>query len=360
MFIMIKPLLTKRLNFYCPIVFFLCLSITSPKIYAATECFFSNYGGSASINSTASPGIITPLSPGAEGWITAELKTNVSLSTTCNAGPDGQKLQGKSTNSPTASLSYDGTTDDYNIALYSTTVRGIYYAVKIVNNSHPPMGYLPNTTGYRRLYNIDDNNDKAWLKGVSHTLYIALYQKSDYVPGTSTTISPQTTGNVGQFLYGEDSGDRVNINVNANAFNIQMVVPNCTAALGSKNASGNTVNLGDVTVAALHNNATNAIPFTINLTNCINTNSAKFKLTATRYDSNTGYLKNNGTDMGVGVKITNDSNQQLKADGSNTLSSAVSGISSATINLNAQLLKLSDSIQTGNFSAQGVFQIDYN
>lgn len=339
-------------------IIMLCVLCCPPAAWSATECFF-DMGSSLTLRGiTSYP--VTPLQPGKAGWITGDYKATEKAYTNCNAGNDGQNLNGwsDSTNAPTASISYAGATDTYDIGLFATNIPGIFYAVEIKSDSSPPLGYLPSTTSKRRLYYISDGNDKAYLKKKYHSLYVSLYQTADYIPNGDSTVHPKTVNKIGQFLYGEDTGDKLSIYANTSSFTIPIVLPSCTASLGTQNASGNTVKLGDHSITQLQKNTTSPIPFTINLTNCVNTYKAIIKLSANSYDKNTGYLKNIGSDMGVGLKITNNSNQQLKAGGS-SLSWSVSG-SSTSLSLNAQLLKLSDTIKTGEFSAQGTFQIDYN
>lgn len=326
--------------------------------YAAKECFFTNH--TTYSMQTATIGTLNPLPTGQSGWLTTRQRfTGVSAHTKCNVGPDGYRLNGWADISPATYLHITISNANYNAGLFETNIPGIYYAIEIAaNGGSNSSGYIPSSKNLTELYY---NSSSGYLDGRDHYFYVSLYQSSGYVPNGVTQITPKTTGTIGHFVYGDnsDGNDNIGVAVTSSSFTASLRLPTCSAALGSENASGNTVNLGDYTTSELKKALTSAIPFAVNLTNCVNTYHAKFKLTSNNYDSTTGYLKNNGTNMGVGVKITDTNNQQLKADGSNTLSSSVNGTSSATIHLNAQLLKLSDTIQTGKFSAQGVLQIDY-
>ncbi len=326
--------------------------------YAAQECFFTiprTY-----TMQTATIGTLNPLPAGQSGWLTTRQRfTGVSAATTCNLGPDGFSLNGWADISPATSISFSNATTSYNAGLFETNVPGIYYAIEIAaNGGTDSSGYIPASTNLTKLYK---NSETSPLDGRAHYFYVALYQSSAYRPNGVTKITPKTTGTIGHFVYGDnsDGDDNIGVAVSSSSFTADLRLPTCKASLGSENASGNTVNLGDYTTSDLQKGTTSIIPFAVNLANCVNTVQANFKLTANNYDSSTGYLKNSGTSMGVGVKITDTNNKQLKADGSNTLSSSVNGNNSATIHLNAQLLKLSDNIQTGKFSAPGILQIDY-
>ena len=328
--------------------------------YAALdqECFFTiplTY-----TMQTATIGTLNPLPAGQSGWLTTRQRfTSVSAKTSCNLGPDGSSLHGWADISPASSISINNDNTSYNAGLFETNIPGIYYAIEIAaNGGTNSAGYIPANTKLTQLYY---NSGKSSLDGRGHYFYVALYQSSAYRPNGVTQIKPKTTGTIGHFVYGDnsDGDDNIGVAVTSSSFTADLRLPTCKASLGSENASGNTVNLGDYSTSDLKKGTTSPIPFAVNLVNCVNTYQAKFKLTSNNYDSSTGFPTNNGTSMGVGVKITDTNNQQLKADGSNTLSSAVNGNNIATIHLNAQLLKLSDNIQTGKFSAPGILQIDY-
>lgn len=330
---------------------------------AAVECFF-NSAGTATISSVINQGTVTLKQGG--GWLTSELDTGISRSTSCNAGQGGQDLYSwRSSIASASSLSVTGTVNgsgsapEYRAALFATNVPGIYYTVEIMKNGQTkPSGYIADTTNASKVAVIDDDVDKQTLDGATHHFYIRLYQDPSYVSNSSSVsnIRPSTTGEVGYFRYGTQDGPA---KIVVNDFSIPIQIPGCNAALSSQNASGSTVNMGTTTPEEIKSDATQPVPFSISLTGCANATQAVVKLTSEHYDSSTGYLKNTGTDMGVGVKITGeDAITPLKPGGSST-SWSVSG-SSATLAMNAQLMKLSDTPSTGKFSAQGTFEITYN
>lgn len=329
----------------------------SPWSHAATECLFSP-AGTVTISSVSNSGYVTL--PSSEGWLPYEYDSGQSKNTTCNTGPDGQGLYGWSSATPSKSVTVSG---GYSAALYETNVPGIYYAVKIKSAATPPNGYISSSTSAgQAIYSISDDNDKAYLNGNKHIFYIQLYRDSSYVAdGTSVSyITPKTTGTVGHFRYGSDtSASDETVTVNVSNFSIPIQLPSCNASLSSQNATGTTVNMGTYTPEAIKSGATAPIPFSISLTNCANAGHAVVKLTSNQFDSSTGYMKNTGNDMGAGIKITQVSNGAQIKPGGSTTSWTISG-ASTTLSMNAQLMKISDTIKTGTFVAQGTFEITYN
>lgn len=321
---------------------------------AAKECFFTNLGNYAM--PALNLGTLTPLPAGQSGWLVKDMEFNKGTSayTKCNVGPDGYDLEGWSNQTAASTTPNTYGSQSYNIALFSTNITGIYYAVSIFASGAANGGYIPDSKQIR-LYpaaNLDA------LDGRYHNFFLSIYQGANFVP-SGTTLKPKTTGIVGHFVYGDNSDDdNIAITINANSFSGKLVTPSCTASLGSQNASGNTVNLGNYTVTQLNSGLTNPIPFTLNFSGCVNVNEADVTFTSGHYDSSTGYLKNNGTDMGVGVKITTTKGSQLLPD-SSIAAHYIYGASSSTATLNAQLVKSGGNIQVGNFSAQAIFQIDY-
>lgn len=332
---------------------------------AAVECYFYTPGAVVNIGSVTSQGTVT-LKPGG-GWLTSELDTGESRTTDCNTGRSGQNLYSwRSSLASESSISVAGTVNgsgsapQYQAALFATNVPGIYYTVEIMKgNKTTPSGYIADNTTASTVAVIGDDADRETLDGgVTHHFYIRLYQDPSYISNSASVsaITPLNTGEIGYFRYGsKDAPAKIIVN----NFSIPIQVPGCNAALSSQNASGSTVNMGTTTPEDIQSGATKPVPFSISLTGCANADQAVVKLTSEQYDSSTGYLKNTGADMGVGVKITGaDSGIQLKPGGSSTTWS-VSG-TSATLAMNAQLMKLSDTLSTGKFSAQGTFEITYN
>ncbi|ECJ9816637.1 fimbrial protein [Salmonella enterica] len=333
---------------------------------AALECFF-NSTGTVTVGGNISQETVTLKQGG--GWLTSEISLGQSRTTSCNAGGGGQNLYSwRGSISPAFTLDVEGSQNGgdgdkkprYRAAFFATNVPGIYYTVEIMKGGKvAPYGYIADSTSQTETGYIDDGVDGATLDGsTTHNFYILLYQDPGYVSnGVSVSaIRPATTGVVGYFRYGTQDSP---VNVQVNDFSIPVKIPGCNAALSSQNASGSTVNMGTTTPADIKNGDTKPVPFAISLTGCANASQAVVKLTSDQYDSSTGYLKNTGTDMGAGVKITGaDSGTQLKPGGS-AANWSVSG-SSASLLMNAQLMKLSDTPSTGKFSAQGTFEITYN
>lgn len=356
----------KRARILSALVLLTCsvmLLYTRPAA-ADLECYFDS-PGTVTIGSVTNQGTVT-LKPGG-GWLTSELDTGQSRTTNCNPGGSGQSLYSwRSSVKSAFSISVTGTVNgtasapQYQVALFATNVPGIYYTVEIMkSNKTTPSGYIADSTTASTVATIGDDVDKPTLDGgVTHHFYIRLYQDPSYISNSASVsaISPLTTGEIGYFRYGSKDTP---VHVVVNNFSIPIQLPGCNAALSSQNASGSTVNMGTTTPEDIQSGATKPVPFSISLTGCANADQAVVKLTSEQYDSSTGYLKNTGADMGVGVKITGaDSGIQLKPGGSSTTWS-VSG-STATLAMNAQLMKLSDTLSTGKFSAQGTFEITYN
>lgn len=323
---------------------------------AAKECFFTNLG--TYTMPTLNLGTLTPLPAGQSGWLAKDIEFDKGTSayTKCNVGPDGIDLGGWSSQTPATSTPYFYGGNSYSIALFSTNIPGIYYAVSIAASGASSSGYIPANGNRTTLYSVSNYNS---LDGRYHNFFLSIYQGADFVPNGMTSLRPQNTGTVGHFVYGDNSdGDSIAVAISSTSFNGKLASPSCTASLGSQNASGNTINLGDYTVTQLNSGSTSPIPFTFNFSGCVNVNEADVTFTSGHYDSSTGYLKNNGTDMGVGVKITTTKGSQLLPDHS-IAAHYIYGASSSTTTLNAQLVKSGGNIQIGNFSAQAIFQIDY-
>lgn len=326
----------------------------STTVEAGVECFF-NPGGTVTVSSvtTSAP---AKLQQGG-GWLPTLYKSGQTKSTHCNTGNDGQDLHSWSNGTPDSSISVGG----YSAALYATNVPGIYYAVKIVSQLTPPAGYISKNTTMQTIYSVIDDDEYTYLQDKTHDFYIQLYQDPNYVSkGISVSaITPAKTNTVGYFRYGTDDVSDELVSVSVSNFSIPIQIPSCNVSLSSQNASGSTVNMGNYSPEAISSSTTQPIAFGLSLTSCANASQAVVKLTSNNFDSSTGYMKNTGSDMGVGVKITQASNgEQLKPGGSST-SWTISG-SSTTLSMNAQLLKLSETIGTGNFSAQGTFEVTYN
>lgn len=340
------------------------ISLFTGQASAAYECYFEN-ANTVTISSVATQGTVM-LKPGG-GWLTQPLDSGQHRTTACNVGQAGQHLfSWKGAIAPvtsldtTGTLNGNGTAPEYQTALFKTNVTGIFYAVELIKtNSTQPAGYIADASSATAVARIGDDVDVETLgNSTAHNFYIRLYQSPDYISNSPSVsaITPAETGEVGRFRY--SSGHNV-IQVVVSNFSIPIQLPGCNAALSSQNASGSTVNMGTVTPDDIRNGTTKPVPFGIALTGCANASQAVVKFTADQFDSTTGYLKNTASDMGVGVKITRaDTDEQLKPGGSAS-NWTLSG-SSATMSMNAQLMKLGDTVSPGEFSAQGTFEITYN
>ncbi|WP_336284396.1 fimbrial protein [Citrobacter arsenatis] len=338
-----------RLYFRLLMLFFFFSCVQSA--HAAIECFFTVHG-QIDINYENYSVPIT-LHPGG-GWYSTPFITSESRDTSCNTGRTGDDLNGWASLTP--AMTVTSPNGKYQVALYRTNLQGLYYTIEVKSSTTPPYGYLPSSKSFIELYDVSDDDEKNYLKGVHHDFYITLYQGNDYVPGASE-VHPLDSGILGQFQYGSRGGEEVKVNVVH--FSIPLTVPTCSASLSQQNASGNTVHLGQNSVDDIQNNRTKPIPFSFSFSNCSNAAKVTATVKSTLVDMETGYVKNMGEDMGVGVKLVDSGNHQLIPN-NNATSMQING-SSATMSLTAQLLKTnSTNIQSGAFKANTTFEFTYN
>ncbi|MDK9358832.1 glycerophosphodiester phosphodiesterase family protein [Lelliottia sp. V106_10] len=206
LFIRITELLTASLLFFVSI-----------HTYAATECMFNEtYSVSLEyklIDKLYFFDVIPPsngyrqIFPQSSSFLAP---LSAKITSTCNAGQDGQRFLSKAGNY-TGSLERYITREDRKLLLYPTSLPGLYYSVTMYSTRCPTVsGSIPPDKSYVQLADVGDDREKTCLKN-SEPYYFTLsfYIGSDYKENaTPQDFSSGVTSEHGRFMLSGSTGDK--------------------------------------------------------------------------------------------------------------------------------------------------------
>ncbi|HEY4437224.1 MAG TPA: glycerophosphodiester phosphodiesterase family protein [Lelliottia sp.] len=148
--------------------------------------------------------------------------TSATITSTCNAGQDGQQFLSQVGNYA-GSLERYIIKDNKKILLYPTSLTGLYYSV-MMYSSHCPIvkGNIPPDKNYTLLIDVGDDYEKTCFKN-SEPYYFTLsfYIGSDYKESSSPKdFSSGVTSEHGRYMLSGSRGDRDQREVIVNAIHI--------------------------------------------------------------------------------------------------------------------------------------------
>ncbi|AZT34376.1 fimbrial protein [Salmonella enterica subsp. enterica serovar Stanleyville] len=194
-------------------------------------------------------------------------------------------------------------------------------------------------------------------------LFFDVYQTPSYQPRVDQTDGYAKPGKIGIFRMGTaGQPNEITFLVDASSLHFKVMEPTCQWA-SVNDAYSTTVDLGNFFVSDIDKNIAREIPFTFELTNCLMT-KVTVKMSGNYLAGDPTILTQSGGNAdGVGVKVysVKDSYKQMKADGSNSSTTAFSDWSNNSVSLEyaAKLVPTGTAVKAGDFEAAATFTFTY-
>ncbi|MRS91265.1 hypothetical protein GJV04_14670 [Enterobacteriaceae bacterium RIT714] len=194
----------------------LALASLSSSAFAATECMFQE---SMSVDLKFDKTLSFDMSKWnvpSSGFapVTGDIQATSTdhVRSVCNHGQDGQTLQGRD-QSAGEDLEKYYTENGNQYLMYHTSLKGLYYGVKIKNpNCADVSGYLPPDQSYAPLVDVGDDDEKSCMNNDNDwTFSIKFFTGPEFKVAHNTSFNSAVAGNHGSFRIsgaGDDVDDR--------------------------------------------------------------------------------------------------------------------------------------------------------